>query len=148
MEKIQECAINFQKLIDTTSYVFHLAKRKVTVVTLDFAEKDFLHASGLHYLTDLSIPKNNSIIKCDYIIESQLKGSHTIVYIFIKHRAGEDSPCCIVSFGVKKNISYGGINIYWMLKDKIVNGIRTTIFQNPKYTNEQKLKNESQNQEG
>lgn len=215
MEKIQECAINFQKLIDTTSYVFHLAKRKVTVVTLDFAEKDFLHASGLHYLTDLSIPKNkkntinwilnkdnpitdefleqsefykgrdgdekdverriselrfledyldenniiriyspkdgpknNSIIKCDYIIESQLKGSHTIVYIFIKHRAGEDSPCCIVSFGVKKNISYGGINIYWMLKDKIVNGIRATIFQNPKYTNEQKLKNESQNQEG
>lgn len=26
-------------------------------------------------------PQNNSVIECDYIIESQLTGSHTIVYI-------------------------------------------------------------------
>lgn len=32
--------------------------------------------------------------------------------------------------------------ISWMLKDKIVNGIRKTIFQHPKYTLEQKLENE------
>ena len=85
---------------------------------------------------------NNSLIECDYIIESKLKGSHTTVYIFLKHRNGIGSPCAVISFGVKKNVSYGGQNIYWMLKDKIVNGNRTTLYQNSKYTLKQKLENE------
>lgn len=31
-------------------------------------------------------PSNNSVIKCDYIVESQLAGSFTTVYIFLKYR--------------------------------------------------------------
>lgn len=210
MDKIQECAVNFSKLINTTSYVFHLANRNVRVVSLDFNKKDFYHLAGLQYLSDINIPKdrkntiswilnkkdpvtddylaqsefykgksndekdienrisnlrfleqyldenniiriyspkvgpkNNSFIRCDYIIESCLKGGTATVYIFLKHRSGADSPCTIISFGVKKNVSYGGQKLYWMIKDKIVNGVRQTLYQNPKYTLEQKLKNEN-----
>lgn len=87
-------------------------------------------------------PQNNSLIKCDYIIESRLKELHTTVYIFIRQRLYSESSYGIISFGVKKNVSYGGRKLYWMLNDKIVNEKRITIFQNPKYTSEQKLKNE------
>ncbi|MCM1136046.1 MAG: PBECR4 domain-containing protein [Clostridium sp.] len=209
MDKIQESAVHFLKLVNTTSYVFHLANRNVRVVSLDFMLKDFHHLAGLQYLTDINIPRdkkntlswilnkdhpitdeylaqskfykgrpndekdiesrieqlcfleqyldenniirifspkdgpqNNSLIECNYIIESRLTGSFTTVYIFLKYRNGVGSPCTIVSFGVKKNVAYGGQNLYWMLKDKIVNGIRQTIYQHPRYTLEQKIKNE------
>lgn len=167
MDKIQQCAQNFLHLVSTTKYVFHVAKRGVKVLTLDFDLKDFHHLVGLQYLDDINIPKNkkktidwilsekhpitdaylagsehykgkdndekdieerisefrhieqyldvdnfiriyspkdgpqnNSMIRCDYIIESKLKHSSKIVYIFLKHRKGLQSPCCIVSFGV------------------------------------------------
>lgn len=167
MDKIQQCAQNFLHLVSTTKYVFHVAKRGVKVLTLDFDLKDFHHLVGLQYLDDINIlknkkktidwilsekhpitdaylagsehykgkdndekdieerisefrhieqyldvdnfiriyspkdgPQNNSMIRCDYIIESKLKHSSKIVYIFLKHRKGLQSPCCIVSFGV------------------------------------------------
>lgn len=210
MDKIQECAVCFLHLVNTTSYVFHVANKDVHVFLLDFMPKDFHHLAGLQYLTDISIPKNkkntipwildkkkpvtdeylaqsefyrgktndekdienrianlrfleqyldenniiriyspqdgpqnNSLIECDYIIESQLKGSHTIVYIFLKHRHGPNSTCGIISFVVKKNVSYGGQKLYWMVKDKIVSGVRHTIYQHPKYTLKQKMENEA-----
>lgn len=210
MDKIQEAAAHFLNLVNTTSYVFHLANKNVRVVSLNFTSRDFHHLAGLQYLTDISIPRdkkntlswilnkdypitdgylaqsnfykgkpndekdvesriaqlrfleqyldenniiriyspkdgpqNNSFIKCDYIIESQLPSSPTTVYIFLKHRAGIGSPCAIISFGVKRNVAYGGQNLYWMLKDKIVNGVRKTIFHHPQYSSEQKAKNES-----
>lgn len=209
MDRIQTAAAHFLDLVNTTSYVFHLANRNVRVVSLNFMLRDFHHMAGFQYLTDINIPKdkkdaipwilneenpvtdgylaqsrfykgkpndekdiekrieqlqfleqyldvnniiriyspkdgpkNNSLIKCDYIIESRLQGSLTTVYIFLKHRGGTESPCAIISFGVKKNVAYGGQNLYWMLKDKIVNGVRKTIFQHPRYTLEQKLENE------
>ena len=200
MDIIQECAAHFLNLVNTTSYVFHLANRNVRVVSLDFRAEDFYHLAGFQYLTDISIPRNkkkilswildenvpvtdeylmksefysgkvndekdiskriselrfleqyidennliriyspkdgprnNSFIKCDYIIESQLKNSPTIVYIFLKHRNGKDSPCTVISFGVKKNVSYGGQKLYWMLKNKIVNGVCYTLYRNKQY---------------
>ena len=209
MDKIQETAAHFLNLVNTTSYVFHLANRNVRVVSLNFMAKDFHHMAGFQYLTDINIPKdkkktiswilkednpitdeylaqskfyqgkpndekdvenriaqlqfleqyldenniiriyspkdgpqNNSLIECDYIIESQLPDSLTTVYIFLRHREGIGSPCAIISFAVKKNVTYGGQKLYWMLKDKIVNGTRKTIFQHPQYTLEQKLENE------
>ena len=205
MDKIQKCALNFLNLVNTTSYVFHLANRRVYIVSLNFTEKDFYHLAGFQYLTDISIPKNrkntlswilnennpvtdeylaqskfyrgkpndekdiekrianlqfleqyldehnimkiyspntgpknNSLIKCDYIIESRLPSSTDIVYIFLKHRSDSSSPCAVISFVVKKNVSYGGQALYWMLKDKIKNGHRRTIYQHPNYTPEQK----------
>lgn len=58
MNKIQECAARFLNLVNTTSYIFHLANRKVRVISLNFDRKDFHHLAGLQYLTDISIPKN------------------------------------------------------------------------------------------
>lgn len=209
MDKIQEAANCFLRLVNGVSYVFHVANKSVRVIALNFTLRDFHHMAGFQYLTDISIPRNknntlswilnkkcpvtdgylarsrfykgkphdekdveqrinrlrfleqyldenniiriyspkdgprnNSLIQCDYIIESQLAGSHIIVYIFLKHRGGTDSPCAIISFAVKKRAAYGGQTLYWMLKDKIVNGTRQTIYQNPKYTLEQKLENE------
>ena len=209
MDNIQKSAGHFLNLVNTTSYVFHVANRNVRVISLNFMMRDFHHAAGLQYLTDINIPRNkkdtllwilnkdnpitdeylaqsrfykgkpndekdiesrieqlqyleqyldenniiriyspkdgprnNSVIKCDYIIESQLTGSCTTVYMFLKYRYGIGSPCTIISFGVKKNVAYGGQNLYWMLKDKIINGVRQTIYQHPGYTLEQKIKNE------
>lgn len=58
------------------------------------------------------------------------------------HRGRKDSPCRIISFGVKKNVEYGGIHQYVMIKDKIVNGIRNNIFKHPRYTSTQILQAE------
>lgn len=209
MDKIQQCALNFLNLVNSISYVFHVANRNVYVISLDFIEKDFYHLAGFQYLTDISIPKNrkntlswvlnkdkpitdaylgqsrfykgkpndekdierrianlrfleqyldtdniiciyspnagpknNSLIKCDYIIESRLPSSSDTVYIFLKHRSGDNSPCAVISFVVRKNVSYGGQALYWMLKDKIENGHRRTLYQHPNYTSEQKGRNE------
>ena len=88
-------------------------------------------------------PKNNSLISCDYIIESKLSNKNTIVYIFIKRRQTDGNSFRIISFGVKKKVSYGGIYTYVMLKDKIVNTVRKTIFRHKKYTDEQAAMNEN-----
>lgn len=208
MNKIQECASNFRKLANTTSYIFHTSlKGKISVIEINFEEGDFHHAVGLQYLKDVEIPrntkktiswildnsitdeylslscfykgkpndekdvelrisefryieeyldtnnivyiyspqnapKNNSLISCDYIIESKLPNKNTTVYIFIKKRKGDNSSFRIISFGVKKKVTYGGIYTYIMLKDKIVNAIRKNIFRHKKYTDEQISKNE------
>ena len=54
MDKIQQCAQNFLHLVSTTKYVFHIAKRGVKVLTLDFDLKDFHHLAGLQYLDDIN----------------------------------------------------------------------------------------------
>lgn len=87
-------------------------------------------------------PYKGSIIPCDYIIESYLQSRKRTVFIFLKHRSGKDSPCRIISFGVKKNVQYGGIHNYVMIKDKIKNGVRVNIFKHPRYTYAQLLSNE------
>ncbi|MBO5237903.1 MAG: hypothetical protein J6B50_03915 [Lachnospiraceae bacterium] len=207
MEIIQECAKNFKKLTETTTYTFHTSlNKKISVFDIDFKISDFHHAIGLQYLTDIDIPRNvkktihwvldktnpitdeylskdsnykgkpneerdvqlrisefrfleeyldeenivyiyspkdspykNSIIPCDYIIKSQLKSRNQTVFIFLIHRAGKDSPCRIISFGVKKNVEYGGIYQYVMLKDKTINGVRNNIYRHPRYTKKQIL---------
>lgn len=87
-------------------------------------------------------PYKNSIIPCDYIIKSHSKIRNQTVFIFLIHRGGDNSPYRIISFGVKKNVEYGGIRQYVMIKDKIVNGVRNNIFKHPKYTGTQILQAE------
>lgn len=41
-------------------------------------------------------PQNNSMIRCDYIIESKLKHSSKVVYIFLTHRKGVEPPCYMI----------------------------------------------------
>lgn len=132
MDKVQQCAYNFLHLVKTTQYVFHLAKKGIRVITLDFELKDFYHLVGFQYLTDINIPKDKK--KTIQWILSEKKP-------ILKHRKGMESPCCIVSFCVKNNTTYGGQKLYWMLKDKIVSGNRITIYQHSNYSNEQKIEN-------
>ena len=59
MEIIQECAKNFKKVTETTTYTFHTSlNKKISVFDIDFKTSDFHHALGLQYLTDIDIPRN------------------------------------------------------------------------------------------
>lgn len=108
--------------------------------------EEYLDSNNIVYIySPHNAPKNNSLISCDYIIESKLPNKNTTVYIFIKKRKATGSSFRIISFGVKKQVSYGGIYTYVMLKDKIVNAVRKTIFKHKKYTDEQIVKNEKNN---
>ncbi len=107
-----------------------------------FLEEYFDEENIVYIYSPKDSPYKGSIIPCDYIIESYLKSRKHTVFIFLKHRAGYDSPCRIISFGVKKNVQYGGIFQYIMLKDKIKNGNRINIFKHQRYTAEQILLNE------
>lgn len=105
--------------------------------------EEYLDEKNIVYIySPKDSPYKNSIIPCDYIIESTLKSRGQTVFIFLKHRSDSNSPCRIMSFGVKKNVQYGGIYQYIMLKDKIKNGIRINIFKHPRYTAKQILTNE------
>lgn len=205
---IQECAASYRELANTTSYIFHTSlKGKISVIEIDFEDRDFHHAVGLQYLNDIEIPrntkntiswildnsitdeylsqsvfykgkvndekdvelrisefryiedyldtnnivyiyspqnapKNNSLISCDYIIESKLPNRDKTVYIFIKRRKGINSSFRIISFAVKKRVTYGGLYTYIMLKDKIVDSIRKNLFRHKKYMDEQIIENE------
>lgn len=58
MDKIMECALNFQQLCDV-SYKFIVSfQRKTREIHLNFQETDFFHLAGLQYLSDLAIPRN------------------------------------------------------------------------------------------
>lgn len=74
-----------------------------------------------------------SSINADYIIESQFKGSHDIVYIFLKERKENPHYLCAVSFFKKGSVTYGGDSLYWMLKEKRSSSTSITLFQHPKY---------------
>ena len=60
MDKIYECANNYNKLQDV-KYVFTIVEnRKEKVIMLDFKREDFRHAAGLHHIDDISIENNPS----------------------------------------------------------------------------------------
>lgn len=105
--------------------------------------EEYLEQENIVYIySPKDSPCNNSIIPCDYIIKSHSAKRGQTVFIFLKHREGENSACGIMSFGVKKNVEYGGMYQYVMLKDKIVNGIRENLYKHPRYTVEQILAEE------
>ena len=71
MDKIYECATNFMD-ISGKKYVFSLvSKRKLKTIVLDFTKEDFRHASGLHYVDDISI-ENNPVRLVDSILNKSL----------------------------------------------------------------------------
>ena len=58
MDLIYECAAKFI-LLQQYEYKFVVSKnRKTREIILDFYDSDFFHLAGLHYLTDISIPRN------------------------------------------------------------------------------------------
>lgn len=62
MDLIYECAAKFV-IIEDYEYRFVVSKnRKTWELIVDFCDGDFFHLAGLHYLTDISIPKNRKEI--------------------------------------------------------------------------------------
>ena len=58
MDLIYECAAKFI-LLEQYEYKFIVSKkRKTWEINLNFCDSDFFHLAGLHYLTDISIPRN------------------------------------------------------------------------------------------
>lgn len=78
-------------------------------------------------------PFLHSDINADYVIESSLLKRSKTVYIFLKERKEQPGVYCIVSFFVKKKLTYGGAKLYWMLKRKVVQGQTSTLYQNQNY---------------
>lgn len=124
MDLIYECAAKFI-LLERYEYKFVVSrKRKTREIILNFSDKDFFHLAGLHYLTDISIPRNrkdilkiiiekkkinlHSNIDAEYIIESRLPGARENVYIFLKRREECPETYCVASFFKKGIITYGG----------------------------------------
>ena len=62
-----------------------------------------------------------SKIDAEYIIESKLPNSHTVVYIFLARRKESIDYYCVKSFFVKRKIVYSGNSLYWMYKEKLKN---------------------------
>ena len=78
-------------------------------------------------------PFLHSDINADYVIESSLMQRSKTVYIFLKERQEQQDMYCLVSFFVKKNLTYGGTKLYWMLKRKIMPGQLVTLYKHDKY---------------
>ena len=60
MDKIYECANNFNNMLKT-KYVFTIvSSRKQKTIVLDFLKEDYRHAAGLHHVDDISLENNPS----------------------------------------------------------------------------------------
>lgn len=199
MNMIYECAAKFAILLDYKYRFIVSQKRKCKQLILDFHASDFFHLAGLHYLTDITIPRNRnavlnniiekkiitdsllykshfftnplpdkniksrieelrfleeyldsdniihiystknnkylqSFIEADYIIESQFKHTHDIVYIFLKQRSENPDFFCVSSFFKKDKIAYSGEKLYWMLKEKIYPNQCITLYRHPNFS--------------
>lgn len=58
MDRIYECATNFQNLLGTKYRFVVSSKRKLKEIIVDFMDADFRHASGLHYVDDIAIERD------------------------------------------------------------------------------------------
>lgn len=58
VNKIYECAEAFKSLLETKYCFTIVSNRKLKKIILDFEKEDFRHASGLHYVDDISIEQN------------------------------------------------------------------------------------------
>ena len=69
-----------------------------------------------------------SKIDAEYIIESKLKNCNTSVYIFLARRSEDTDYYCVKSFFVKDKVIYGGQALYWMYKEKILEGRSRVLY--------------------
>ena len=51
-DKLQRCALAFQKLIDTQYEIIIGRKGQMSKIILNFSETEFVHLAGLHKLID------------------------------------------------------------------------------------------------
>lgn len=89
-DKLQRCALAFQKLIDT-QYEFIIGRKgKMSKIILNFSETEFVHLAGLHKLVDNEFFRTASRKKVfDYALEGKIsydtltKSEH---FEFVKER--------------------------------------------------------------
>lgn len=75
MDLIYECAAKFI-LLERYEYKFVVSKkRKTREIILNFFDSDFFHLAGLHYLTDISIPRNRKDTLKNIIEEKKITDS-------------------------------------------------------------------------
>ena len=72
-----------------------------------------------------------SKVMADFFIESTLKDLNSTVYIFLRKRQ-ESENYVVVSF-FKKYQTYRGVNLYWMLKEKIKENDSIELYRNQNY---------------
>lgn len=75
-----------------------------------------------------------SNIEADFFIEASNMKRKSTVYIFIRKRVENDNYV-VVSFFKKHNV-FRGTSLYWMLKEKDVNGVVTELYKNSSYRKE------------
>jgi len=74
MDLIYECAAKFI-LLEQYEYKFIVSKnRKTWGIILNFCDSDFFHLAGLHYLTDISIPRNRKETLKNIIEKKKITG--------------------------------------------------------------------------
>lgn len=71
MDTILECGQRYRDIEDVKYHFTISSKRKIKKITLDFHTEDFRHASGLHYIDDISIESNPSKV-IDAIINQKI----------------------------------------------------------------------------
>ena len=84
MDVIYESAAKFVVLEEYKYRFVVSSKRKSRELILDFCDSDFWHLAGLHYLTDISIPKNRRDTLKNIIRKRKLQMHCWIKVVFIK----------------------------------------------------------------
>ncbi|MCR4718029.1 MAG: hypothetical protein K5768_00165 [Firmicutes bacterium] len=115
-DKLQRCALAFQKLIDI-QYEFIIGRKgKMSKIILNFSETEFVHLAGLHKLVDNEFFRTASRKKVfDYALEGKIsydtltKSEH---FEFVKERIEYfeflenmlDSNDIIFKYSAKRNV--------------------------------------------
>lgn len=100
MDKLKECAINFEKLLDIQYKIILAKKGKPTKFVLTFDKKDFHHLVGLQKLKDISNLKRDRAIIFDEILND------VITYDMISKSPFFESNEEKKQFGIKSRIDY------------------------------------------
>lgn len=72
MNKLKQCAINFESLLDIEYKIVLGRKGKETCFTIDFLEEEFFHLVGLQYLKDLTYLKKSREYIFDRIMNDDI----------------------------------------------------------------------------
>ena len=146
MDKIYECASGFRKLMKVKYRMVVSRDRKSRELILDFAETDFRHASGLHYIDDIEIENNpQELISAildkkitDTVLNKSQKYKSETLYEggsieerisemrYLERYLDEDNFIRIYQM-------YKGTNLYWMLKEKISDIGTIELYRNKNY---------------
>lgn len=115
-DKLQRCALAFQKLIDTQYEIIIGRKGQMSKIILNFSEMEFVHLAGLHKLVDNDFFRTASRKKVfDYAVDGKISYNSLTKsknFDFVKERIEYleflesmlDSNDIIFKYNSKKNV--------------------------------------------